>query len=86
VSRDVVLAVALRSAAHPAIALAMGHWLGLDGASLLAVVAMAALPTAQNVLVYALRYSRGQDVARDAGLITTVLALPLMMLVATTLR
>jgi predicted permease len=46
---------------------------------------MAALPTAQNVLVYALRYDKGEDVARDAGLVTTLLALPVLLVVAATL-
>jgi hypothetical protein len=46
---------------------------------------MAALPTAQNVLVYALQYGRGQAVARDAGLVTTLLALPVMLVIAAVL-
>jgi hypothetical protein len=46
---------------------------------------MAALPTAQNVLVYALQYGRGQAIARDAGLVTTALAVPVMLVVAATL-
>jgi predicted permease len=83
--RELVLAVALRSVVHPVLALVLGRMLGLDGAALLAVVTMAALPTAQNVLVYALQYGRGQAVARDAGLVTTLLAMPVMLVVAATL-
>ena len=85
VGRELVLTVVLRSVVHPALAAVLGRALGLDDAALLAVVTMAALPTAQNVLVYALHYGRGQAVARDAGLVTTVLALPVMLVVAATL-
>jgi malonate transporter len=85
VGRELVLVVALRSVVHPLLAAAIGRGLGLEGTALLAVVTMAALPTAQNVLVYALQYGRGQAVARDAGLVTTVLAAPVMLVVAATL-
>ncbi len=83
--RELVLAVALRSVVHPVLAMLLGRAFGLDGAALLAVVTMAALPTAQNVLVYALQYGRGQAVARDAGLVTTLFAMPVMLVVAATL-
>ncbi|WP_298454717.1 AEC family transporter [uncultured Cellulomonas sp.] len=85
VGRELVLAVSLRSVVHPLLAAGIGRLLGLDGAALLAVVTMSALPTAQNVLVYALQYGRGQAVARDAGLVTTLLAAPVMLVVAATL-
>jgi malonate transporter and related proteins len=84
-SRELVLAVSLRSVVHPLLAAAAGVALGLAGAELLAVVTMAALPTAQNVLVYALQYGRGQAVARDAGLVTTLLSLPVMLVIAAVL-
>lgn len=80
--RELLLAVVLRSVIHPLLAALLGRVLGLDGAALLAVVTMAALPTAQNVLVYALQYGRGHAVARDAGLVTTLLALPVMLVIA----
>ena len=79
---DLALAVVMRSVVHPALALLLGRALGLERPALLAVVTMAALPTAQNVLVYALQYGRGSAVARDAGLVTTVLAFPLMLAIA----
>lgn len=82
VGRELLLAVGLRSVVHPLLAAGLGRALGLEGADLLAVVTMAALPTAQNVLVYALQYGRGQAVARDAGLVTTLLALPVMLVIA----
>lgn len=49
---------------------------------LLAVVTMAALPTAQNVLVYALQYGRDPRLARNGALVTTLLAAPAMLLIA----
>ena len=83
--RELVLAVGLRSLVHPLLAAAVGTALDLDRAQMLAVVTMAALPTAQNVLVYAVQYGRGQVVARDAGVVTTLLALPVMLAIAAVL-
>lgn len=79
---DLTLAVVLRTLVHPILAWALGTWLGLAGPALFGVVAMAALPTAQNVLVYAMRYGQGEPIARDAQLVTTVLAVPLLIVVA----
>jgi len=75
----------LRTVVSPALALILGRTLGLDHGALLAVVAMAALPTAQNVLVYATQYGRGQVLARDAGMVTTTLAVPVLLIIAVTL-
>jgi predicted permease len=80
--RELVMVGVLRTVVSPALAFLLGHALGLDGAALLAVVAMAALPTAQNVLVYATRYRRGQSLARDAGVLTTTLAVPALLVIA----
>jgi len=79
---DLALAVGLRTIVHPVAAWALGTWLGLEGPALFGVVAMAALPTAQNVLVYAMRYGSGQAIARDSQLVTTVLAVPVLIVVA----
>ena len=49
---------------------------GQSGHQLFAQVVIAALPTAQNVLVYATRYRRGQILARDTTLITTLGSIP----------
>ncbi len=83
--RDLALAVGLRSAVHPLLTWGVGTALGLPASALLAVVAMAALPTAQNVLVYALQYRHGEALARDAGLVSTVLCVPVLLVVAATL-
>jgi len=81
VRRELVLVVLLRSVVHPALAAGIGTALGLEGHTLLAVTAMAALPTAQNVLVYAIRYGRQEPLASDAGLVTTVLAVPVLLVI-----
>ncbi|MCR6491918.1 AEC family transporter [Cellulomonas sp. P24] len=83
--RELVLVAVLRSVVSPVLALALGRALGLEPQALLAVVAMAALPTAQNVLVYATQYGRGQPLARDAGMLTTALAVPVMLVIAAAL-
>lgn len=83
--RELALVAVLRTIVSPSLALGLGHLLGLEGPQLLAVVAMAALPTAQNVLVYATQYGRGMALARDAGVLTTALAVPALLVIAGTL-
>jgi malonate transporter len=80
--RELVLVTVLRTVVSPCLALLLGHGLGLDHGALLAVVTMSALPTAQNVLVYATQYGRGQALARDAGMLTTTLAVPALLIIA----
>jgi predicted permease len=46
--------------------------------ALLAVVLTSALPTAQNVFVYATAYDRGTRLARDSILLSTVLSVPVL--------
>ena len=85
--RDVVLATVLKLAVQPAAAWLLGaHVFHLDAEHLFAVVVLATLPTAQNIFVYAQRYGRGQVVARDTILITTIGAVPVLVLVAALLR
>ena len=84
-ARELVLVVALRSVVSPALALLLGEVLRLDHHQLLSVVAMAALPTAQNVLVYATQYGHGRPLARDAGIVTTLLAVPALLVIAAAL-
>lgn len=79
---DLAVVAVLRSVVHPALAIGLGALLGLHGTALLAVAVVSALPTAQNVLVYAIQYRQGTALARDAGLLTTVLAVPSLLVVA----
>jgi malonate transporter and related proteins len=80
---QVWLAVALKTLVQPGLAYALGRWgVGLTGVPLLAVTLTSALPTAQNVFVYATAYDRGTELARDAVLVTTVLSVPVLIGVA----
>jgi predicted permease len=80
---QVWLAVALKTLVQPALAFTIGRWVAdLDGVALLAVVLTSALPTAQNVFVYATAYDRGTRLARDVVLLSTVLSVPVLAGVA----
>jgi malonate transporter and related proteins len=86
VRRDVVLAVALKTVAQPLTAYAAARWLlDLHGPALLAPTLLAALPTAQNVYVYAVQYRASRTLARSAVLLSTLLSIPVMILIATLL-
>jgi len=75
--------VALKLGLQPAVAYLLGRFVvGLDGAGLLAVTVVAALPTAQNVFTHALRYRRAEILARDSIFISTVLSVPVLVLIA----
>lgn len=80
--RDLWFAVVVKSVVHPAVAALVGLAFGLDRPELLVVTAMAALPTAQNVLVYALRYDRGRALARDVALWSSLLLLPALLVIS----
>lgn len=81
--RDIALASVLKIGVQPILAYLMGRYaLGLTGHDLFAVVVVAALPTAQNVFVYASRYQRGTVLARDTALVTTLASIPTIALVA----
>jgi hypothetical protein len=80
---DVLLASALKSVGMPALAWTVGSLVfRMPPAELHASVVLAALPTAQNVLNFATRYSTAVPVARDAGLITTIAAVPVLLVVS----
>ncbi|NRQ39746.1 AEC family transporter [Nonomuraea sp. NN258] len=84
--RDVCLAVLLKSVVQPAIAyLTTRFLLGLDGPALLAATLFAALPTAQNIYVYAVTYDTGRRLARSSVLLTTGLSVPVMAVVGAAL-
>ncbi|WP_427170944.1 hypothetical protein [Arthrobacter sp. 92] len=55
---------------------------GLEGKHLLAIVIMGALPTAQNVFLFASPYRRGVIVARDVVLCTTLLCSGSLLVIA----
>ena len=84
--RDLWLAVGWKLAVMPGLAVVVGLTAGLSGAQLLAPVVTAALPTAQNVFMYASRYGAAKDLARDAVLLTTAGFVPVVLLAAALLH
>ena len=78
---SLVAVLLLKNLVQPAMALALGLLLGLEGHALLAVVVCAALPTAQNVFGYAVRFGQGVTLGRDAGLATTLASVPVLVTV-----
>jgi predicted permease len=80
---ETLVATFLKIAAMPLIVWVLGRFVfGLEGQHLLASVIMAALPTAQNVFLFASPYGRGMTVARDVILCTTVLSVGALLVVA----
>ncbi|OLL81788.1 Auxin Efflux Carrier [Pseudonocardia sp. Ae168_Ps1] len=76
-------AVAIKNVVHPLLAWALAAGLlGLTGPALLAAVVLAALPTAQNVFGYAVRYDRAVSVARESALASTIVAVPVLLVIA----
>lgn len=83
---DVILASALKAVGMPAIAWVFGSLVfRMPPEQLHASVVLAALPTAQNVLNFASRYGTGVPIARDAGLVTTIAAVPVLLVVSVVL-
>ncbi|MGW1536221.1 AEC family transporter [Streptomyces aureus] len=80
---SVLLSVVLKAVGQPlaAWALAVGVF-GLGGAPLLDVVVTSALPAAQNLFTYASRYRTGESLARESILLSTILAVPVLVVVA----
>lgn len=83
---DLWLAVGWKLAVMPGLAVVVGLAVGLSGGQLLAPVVTAALPTAQNVFMYASRYGAAKDLARDAVLLTTAGFVPVVLLAAALLH
>lgn len=85
-SKRVAVAVVLKNVVQPGLAWLVGSLaFGLEGPALLAAVVVSALPTAQNVFVYALRYGVGVELARETILISTVASVPVILLAAAVL-
>lgn len=79
-------AVVLKVIGQPALAYLIGRFLlGLEGPTLLAAVVTSALPTAQNVFVFAARYGQAPGLARDAVVLTTLAAAGTLVVITTLL-
>lgn len=81
----VLLSVALKAVGQPLVAWAVGAAFGLHGAALFAVVVTSALPSAQNLYTYASRYGVGVRLARESILLSTLIAVPVLLVVAAVL-
>ena len=78
----IIVASAGKVVFMPLVAWAVAVLLGLHGHALFAAVALGALPTAQNVYNFASRYQRGEPTARDIVLLTTLAAIPALLVIA----
>ncbi len=80
---DVITAVIVKSAVMPGIAFLIARFaFGMSGHHLFAVVTLAALPAAQNVFNFASRYDRAIGVARDSVLLSSIVAIPAMVVIS----
>ncbi len=74
--------VLIKLVVQPIAAYLIGAYaLGLVGRDLLAVTVIAALPTAQNVFTFAMRYDRGVILARDMIFVATLLSVPAILII-----
>ena len=77
---QVATLVSLKLIVQPVAAYLIGAYVaGLVGPDLLAVTVIAALPTAQNVFTFAMRYNRGVILARDTIFVATLLSVPVIL-------
>jgi len=77
---ELAVVCTLKLLVQPLLAYAAARWLfDLDGRALLAATVVAALPTAQNIFVYASRYDRSTTLARDSIFVTTALSVPVLL-------
>ncbi|MFI6852039.1 AEC family transporter [Streptomyces sp. NPDC050416] len=82
----VLLAVTLKAVIQPLVAWALAAGVfGLHGALLLDVVVTSALPAAQNLFTYASSYRVGEALARESILLSTVVSVPVLVVVAAVL-
>jgi predicted permease len=76
---ELILAIAAKTLLMPALAYALARWcFHADSHQIMVVTVLAALPSAQNINTYAAVYQRGEGLARDATLLTTVLSVPVI--------
>ena len=76
-----IAAVVLKTAGMPALAFLLATVLGLGRDETYAVTVLAALPTAQNIFLYAQRFQTGLTVARDGIFLTTIVCVPVLLLI-----
>ncbi|MFT4164295.1 MAG: AEC family transporter [Microlunatus sp.] len=80
---QVATIVVLKLLVQPLVAILIAKYaLGLEGHAVFAVAVVAGLPTAQNVFTHAFRYQRAVILARDVIFLTTILAVPALIVIA----
>ena len=80
--RQIAALVSLKLVVQPIAAYLIGAYaMGLVDHDLLAVTVIAALPTAQNVFTFAMRYNRGVILARDTIFVATLLSVPVILVI-----
>lgn len=76
---DLSIVLALKVLFMPALAFVLAHWVfSATPEQTLLVTVLAALPAAQNINTYAAVYRRGETLARDATLVSTLLSIPVI--------
>ncbi|GAA2245696.1 AEC family transporter [Rarobacter faecitabidus] len=79
----IFLVIVLKNVVQPAAAFLLARYaVGLEGIELFAATLFAALPTAQNVFVYAMRANTGITLARDSILLTSAISIPIVLALA----
>ncbi|WP_332668132.1 AEC family transporter [Aeromicrobium sp.] len=77
--REIAVIALLKLVWMPAVAYVVARFaFGLDSHEVFGLTVMAALPTAQNVFVYASRFQRSELLARDSVAVTTLVAIPVL--------
>lgn len=71
--------VAIKLVVHPLVAIGLARAFGLTPIQTLAVTVSAALPAAQNIFVIADRYGHARVLARDAIFWSTLISMPLIL-------
>lgn len=83
VRADIITATVFKIVAAPLVGYAVARWIfGLDGEALFGAVVMSALPTAQNVYLFASQFGMKSVIARDVVFLTSFLSFPVILLVA----
>ncbi|MBD7993707.1 AEC family transporter [Arthrobacter sp. Sa2CUA1] len=83
VRADILTATMLKVVAAPLVGYAVARWIfGLEGEALFGAVVMSALPTAQNVYLFANQFGMKAVIARDVVFLTSFLSFPVILLVA----
>jgi malonate transporter and related proteins len=80
---EIITATVLKSAVMPVLTYLVARFLfRLEDQQVFGAVLMAALPSAQNVFLFASRYGRGITVARDVVLLSSIMAVPALVTAA----